>query len=213
MSAPGRRRAALYLRVSTREQKPDLQLDELRELAARRGWQVVGEFIDHGESGAKDSRPQLDALMLLVHRAKIDVVCCWKFDRFARSVRHLVVTLDDLNARGVDFVSLQDSIDTSTATGRFTFHVIAAVAELEREMIRERTRAGLAAARRRGQRLGRPPARVNVCEALRLRQQGLSVRQIAARLGKSYGVVQRSLRDAEADDGDGGSETSSDDGG
>ncbi|MBN2193777.1 MAG: recombinase family protein [Polyangiaceae bacterium] len=213
MRAGSSRRAALYLRVSTREQRPDLQLDQLRDLAERRGWQVVGEFIDHGESGGKDSRPQLDALMQLVHRAKLDVVCCWKFDRFARSVRHLIVTLEDLNARGIDFVSVQDAIDTSTPTGRFTFHVIAAVAELEREMIRDRTRAGLAAARRRGKRLGRPPTHVNVCEALRLRQQGLSVRQVAARLGKSYGVVQRSLRDAEADDGDGGSETSSDDGG
>ena len=122
----------------------------------------------------------------------------------ARSVRHLVVTLDDLRARNVDFVRVRDGIDTSTPTGRFTFHIIAAVAELEREMIRERTRAGVAAARRRGAKLGRPKAHLDVFTAVRLRKQGRSLRQIAKKMGASYGVVQRAIRDADLD----GSESS-----
>jgi len=122
----------------------------------------------------------------------------------ARSVRHLVVTLDDLRARNVDFVSVRDGIDTSTPTGRFTFHIIAAVDEFEREMIRERTLAGVAAARRRGKKLGRPAAHLDVFTAVRLRKQGLSLRQIAKRMGVSYGVVQRAIKDADLD----GSESS-----
>lgn len=188
------KRCALYARVSTsRDQSPALQLDELRHLAAQRGWELVGEYVDVGVSGAKDRRPQLDRMMAEVLRGRIDVVAVWRFDRFARSVRHLVLALDDFRARGVDFVSASDGIDTSTPAGRFTFHVIAGVAELERGIIRERTRAGLDAARRRGAKIGRPRVRVDVDRALALRATGLSLRKVASVLKVGVATLARAL--------------------
>ena len=193
----GSPRVALYARVSTvRDQSPALQLDELRELAERRGWRVAGEFVDLGISGAKDRRPQLDAMMHEVRRGRVDVVAVWRFDRFARSVRHLVIALDDFRARGVDFVSVSDGIDTATPAGRFTFHVIAAVAELERELIRERTRAGIEAARRRGAKVGRPVVRVDLDRVNVLRAECPSLREVARRLGVSWGTLRRRLAEA-----------------
>ena len=187
-------RAALYARVSTDDQKPDLQVDELRELAQQRGWKVVGEFIDKAVSGSKDSRPELDRMLAQVHRGRVDVVVVWRFDRFARSVRHLVSALDDFRARQVDFVSSRDAIDTSTPAGRFTFHIFSAVAELERELIRERTKAGVAAARRRGKIVGRPKAQVDQGQVQQLRDAGLSVRAIAKEIGLSKSVIGRVLQ-------------------
>ncbi len=190
-----RTRAALYARVSTsRDQNPKLQTDDLRRVAEQRGWLVVGEYVDVGQSGSKDRRPELNRLTADINQGKVDLVACWRFDRFARSVRHLVTALDEFRARGVDFVSLHDGVDTSTPAGRFTFHVIAAVAELERELIRERTRAGLAAARRRGAAIGRPRAEVDVGEVRRLQQRGLSIARVAKRLGVSPSTIRRALR-------------------
>lgn len=187
-------RAVLYARTSTaRDQRPEVQLHELRVMAEQRGWEIVAEHVDRGESGAKDRRPALERLLADVRRGKVDVVLVWRFDRFARSVRHLVTALDEFRARGIDFVSLNDGIDTSTPAGRFTFHVIAAVAELERELIRERTKAGMAAARRRGARVGRPRVRVDLTKARLLRAQGASYRAIAAELGVGEGTVRRAL--------------------
>ena len=118
-------RVLLYARTSTvRIKSPAMQLEALRGLAEQRGWNIVAEYVDAGQSGAKDCRPQLDALMRHVHRGGVDVVAVWRFDRFARLVRHLVTALEDFRARGLDFVSMQDAIDTSTPTGRFTFAVI-----------------------------------------------------------------------------------------
>jgi DNA invertase Pin-like site-specific DNA recombinase len=193
-------RVVLYARTSTiRDQNPRMQVDALRQLAEQRGWTIVHEYIDAGHSGSKDRRPQLDALMRHVHRGGVDVVLVWRFDRFARSVRHLVMALEEFRSRGVDFVSMQDSIDTSTPTGRFTFAVIAAVAELEREIIRERTKCGLEAARRRGAKIGRPRVRVDVEEAQRLVDSGLSVRKVAHRMKCGASTLTRALR---ADPGD-----------
>lgn len=189
-------RVALYARVSTTDQRADLQLDGLRRLAEQRGWRVAGEYVDQGVSGRKDRRPQLDRLMKDTYRGEVDVVACWKFDRFARSTRHLVTALDDFRSRNVDFVSMQDSVDTSTAAGRMMFMVIAAMAEFEAELIRERTIAGLAAARRRGVRLGRPRARVDLERARRLRSEGLGYRDIARALGVSVGVAHAALNPA-----------------
>lgn len=194
-------RVVLYARVSTgrdsagKGQDPQLQLDELRAIAAQRGWTIVGEFVDVGVSGSKERRPQLDALMQRVHRGGVNIVGCWKFDRFARSVRHLVLALDEFRAKGVDFFSARDCIDTSSATGRFTFAIIAAVAELERELIRERTIAGLEVARRKGRRLGRPKVRFDLDEASRLRSTGAPFATIASSLGVSVGTIHRALRE------------------
>ena len=190
-------RVALYARVSTaRDQDPQLQLDELRQVATQRGWHVVGEFVDIGISGTKDARPQLDKLMQLAHRGGVDAVCVWKFDRFARSTRHLVTALEDFRGKGIDFISLRDAIDTTTATGRFTFSIIAAVAELERELIRERTIAGIEAARRRGSVPGRPPVKIDVHRARKLQGEGKSVRAIGKALGVAAATAQRALRRA-----------------
>jgi len=154
-------RVALYARVSTRDkgQNPELQLAELREFAADRGWQIIGEFVDMGVSGSKDTRPQLDAMMRQAKARKLDVIAVWKLDRFGRSLRHLVDTLAELEAVGVAFVSLTDQIDLSTPAGKLMFHVIGAMAEFERALIQERVRAGLAVAQSKGKTLGRPRVR------------------------------------------------------
>src|ERR1035437_7012677 len=189
--------AALYARVSTRDkgQDPEMQLTELREFAAKRGWQVVGEFVDIGASGSKDSRPQLDAMMRLAKSRKLDVIAVWKLDRFGRSLRHLVNTLAELEAVGVSFIALKDAIDLTTPQGRLMFHVIAAMAEFERSLIQERVRAGLALARSKGKTLGRPKVkRDRDKDAKRIRQlrdDGQSYREIADELGRSTMDVYR----------------------
>ena len=154
----GTKRVALYARVSTKNngQDPETQLIALREFANTRGFEVSDEYIDVGISGAKDRRPELDRLMKDVRRRKVDAVLVARFDRFARSTKHLVLALEEFNALGVDFISLNESVDTSTPMGRMVFTVIAAVAELERSLIRERVMMGLDRARRQGKRLRRP---------------------------------------------------------
>jgi DNA invertase Pin-like site-specific DNA recombinase len=161
----------------------DLQLDDLRHLAEQRRWAVVGEYVDHGISGAKDRRPEQNRLMKDAHRGRLALVACWRFDRFARSVLHLVIALNDFRARGIDFISVYDRIETSTPAGKCSFTIIAAVAELERERLRERTKAGLQAAKRRGAKLGRPRVEFDPGRAVELRQAGRSIREVAAALG------------------------------
>jgi DNA invertase Pin-like site-specific DNA recombinase len=172
-----------------------MQLIELREYAAKRKWQVMGEFVDVGVSGSNNSRPQLDAMMRLTKTRKVDVIAIWKLDRFGRSLRHLVNALAELEAVGVSFVSLRDDLDFSTPAGRLVFHVIAAMAEFERELIRERVNAGLAEARRKGIKLGRPRLlRDHDKQAKtirRMRSDGRSYRQIATALGRSVSDVYR----------------------
>jgi len=199
MTSPASKPVALYARVSTSDQNPGMQVEELRRVCGQRGWQIVGEYIDLGYSGSKDRRPELDRLIGDVNRGKIGVVLVWRFDRFARSVRHLVSALEDFRARSVDFISVMDGIDTCTSAGRFTFHVIAAVAELEREIIRERTRAGIAAARRRGAHVGRPRAKIDIVRAKALMASGKSFRQAARDLGIGTATLFRALRSRETD--------------
>lgn len=176
------KRVALYVRVSTGEQNHHLQLTELIEYAAFRKWAVIETYSDT-MSGAKDRRPALDRLMADAKRGKVDVVAVWRFDRFARSTSHLLRALEEFAALGIDFVSLRESIDTSTPTGKMIFTVLAAVAELERSTIRERVVAGQRAAKRRGVRFGRPSVEVDTDRALKLREQGLSWRDISAEVG------------------------------
>ncbi len=149
-------RTALYLRVSTAEQKPDLQYDGLRGYAARAGLDVVRDYCDVAVSGRREGRPQLNALMAAVRNQEIDCVLVWKFDRFARSTRHLLVALEEFDHLGVRFVSVQDQIDTSSPMGRAMFTIIGAMAELESSLISERVTAGMQAAEARGRHLGRP---------------------------------------------------------
>src|SRR5277367_4437632 len=180
-------RAAIYARVSTigQGQSPEMQVRELREYCERRGWEIAGEYVDAGISGAKDSRPALNQLIADAHRRRFDAVVVWKFDRFARSVSHLLRALETFNALGVAFVSLSEQMDTSTPTGKMVFTVLGAVAELERSLIAERVRAGLRNARAKGKTLGRPRVAVDAARIGRLRSQGRSIREIAEELGCS----------------------------
>lgn len=192
--AAAKKRAAIYARVSTGEQNTDGQLHQLREFCARQEWEAV-EFVDHGVSGAKAKRPALEALREAIHRRRVDVVAVTKLDRLARSVGHLVLLAEELRAAGVDLIVLDQHIDTSTSAGRFVFHTLAAVAELERDLIRERTRAGLEAARRHGKRLGRPRRldAEGVKRLARMHGRGKSHRHIAKVLGIGEGTVRREL--------------------
>lgn len=191
------KKAALYARCSTHEQHPENQIEQLRQVAHQRGWEVVGEYVDRGQSGRKDRRPELDRLMADVHRGKVGLVAVVRFDRWARSVKHLVTSLDDFRCRGVDFISVSDGIDTTSAAGRFSFNVIAAVAQLEADLCRERTRAGLAAARRRGAKIGRPKKWVDVRRARHLLAQGKGYREVARILGVGASTLHRAIQDDE----------------
>jgi DNA invertase Pin-like site-specific DNA recombinase len=190
-------RAAIYARVSTTNHGQDvsLQTRELEQFAQARGWHVVGQYLDVGVSGAKDSRPELNRLMAEAHRRKFDVVIVWKFDRFARSVSHLLRALETFNALGVGFVSLSESLDTSTPAGKMVFTVLGAVAELERSLIAERVRAGLRNARAKGKTLGRPRKSVDPTRIENLRSQGLSWRAVAKQLGVGVGTLYRMAPD------------------
>jgi DNA invertase Pin-like site-specific DNA recombinase len=186
-------RTALYARISTSNsgQSPEMQLRELREYCERRSWSVAGEYVDTGISGAKDRRPELDRLMSDAHKRRFDVIAVWKFDRFARSVSHLLRALDTFRVLGIEFVSLSESLDTATPAGRMVFTVLGAVAELERSLIVERVKAGLRNARAKGKRLGRPRVSVDCAKIGRLRSEGLSWARIAAQLGVGEGTVYR----------------------
>jgi len=187
----------LYARVSTLNgQHPEMQLSELREYGARRGWQIVGEYVDEGVSGAKESRPQLNRLMSDAHRRKFDLIAVWKIDRFGRSLKHLVNSLADLDSLGVAFVSLRDNLDLSTPSGRLMFQVIGAMSEFERSLIQERVRAGLRNAVARGVRLGRPRTLANADEIARLRASGASWREVAEQMGIGVGTAVRALQQA-----------------
>lgn len=183
-------RAALYARVSTNNgQSPQMQLRELREYGKRRGWKIAAEYVDEGISGAKDSRPELNKLTADAHRRRFDAVVVWKFDRFARSVSHLLRALENFQALGIEFVSLSESLDTSTPAGKMVFTVLGAVAELERSLIGERVRAGLRNARAKGIRLGRPRVAVDTTAIRRLRASGASWRAVGRALHISHATA------------------------
>lgn len=187
-------RVALYARVSTLNgQDPEMQLSELREYAGRREWQITEEYTDEGISGAKESRPALNRLMLDAQRRKFDAVLVWKIDRFGRSLKHLVNALAELGAFGVAFISLRDNLDLSTPSGRLMFQIIGAMAEFERALIQERVRAGLRNARAKGRRLGRPRADVDVARVAALRSSGASWRAISRELGVGIATLYRQV--------------------
>lgn len=189
-------RAAVYARVSTLNHGQDvgMQTRELRQFCEARGWQIAGEYLDEGISGAKEKRPELDRLMADAHLRRFDAVIVWKFDRFARSVSHLLRALETFNALGVGFVSLSESLDTSTPAGKMVFTVLGAVAELERSLIAERVKAGLRNARAKGKCLGRPRVAVDAARIAALRAQGASWRAIAAQMKLGEGTVRRAAQ-------------------
>src|SRR3989441_11869275 len=186
-------RAALYARVSTANngQDPTMQTRELEEYCERRGWKVVGEYVDVGISGSKEKRPELDRLMADAHRRRFDAVVVWRFDRFARSVSHLLRALETFKALGIEFVSFSEQMYTSTPAGKMVFTVLAAVAELERSLIVERVKAGLRNARAKGKRLGRPRKILDASRIAALRAQGTGWKRIASELGVGVGTLYR----------------------
>ena len=190
-------RVALYARVSTLNgQNPETQLLELREYVARREWQAVGEYVDAGVSGSKDSRPSLNRLMAHAHQRRFDAILVWKLDRFGRSLKHLVTAIAELEALGVTFVSFKDNWDLSTPSGRLMFQIVGAMAEFERELIRERIRAGMRRRKLEGYSLGRAPLNVDHQALVRDRLSGMSLTQVSKKFGVSRASVVRFTRDA-----------------
>src|SRR5690348_6425056 len=189
------KRAAMYARVSTHNgQNPEMQLNEVRAYCERRQWVVAGEYVDTGISGSKEHRPALDRLLTDCRRRAIDAVVVYRYDRFARSVRQLVNALEEFRSLGIDFVSLHEGVDTSTPNGRLIFGIFATIAEFERELIRDRVRSGIAAARARGKQLGRPRVLADATRIAALRAQGLSWASIAREMGIGEGTVRRAAQ-------------------
>ena len=188
-------RSVLYARVSTAHNGQDvsMQVREFREFSKNRGWDVTDEYVDSGVSGAKDSRPELNRLMADARRRKFDSVVVYRFDRFARSTRHLVNALAEFNALGIQFVSMHEGIDTSTPNGRLIFGIFASIAEFERELIRDRVRSGIRNARAKGISLGRPRAVVNAARIATLRAEGASWSAVCAKTGLSAGTAKRAF--------------------
>lgn len=182
-------RVALYCRVSTSDQNPAMQVRELRQYCKRRGWVIQDEYLDKGISGAKENRPELDRLMADAHKRRFDVVCVWRFDRFARSVVHLLRALETFKTLGIDFVSYSEQIDTTTPAGKLVFTVLGAVGEIERSLTGERVKAGMRNAKAKGKRLGRPPLKELSAEQVQqLRRDRRRRRMTFSLLAKRYGV-------------------------
>src|SRR6266851_10097014 len=187
-------RIGIYARVSTKDQSCELQVRDLRAYCAARGFDLVREYVDVGQSGAKDSRPELNKLMDDARKRKFDAIVVWRFDRFARSTKHLLLALEEFRSLGIQFISYQENMDTSSPLGQALFTIVAAVAQLERDLIRERVSAGIRNARACGKQLGRPRRIVNRDELVRLRVEGASIQQIAEKLSVGYGTVRLRLR-------------------
>jgi DNA invertase Pin-like site-specific DNA recombinase len=187
------RTIALYARVSTRKdsQNTETQLMPLREFAQSRGFSIFQEYVDVGWSGAKERRPQLDRMMADAKKKRFEAVVVWRFDRFARSTKHLITALGEFGSMGIDFISMSESIDTSTPMGRLVFTILGAVAEMERELIRERVQAGVDRAKKQGKKLGRPRVLVDEQRILDLIKGGSSVRAAAKAVGVGRRTVDR----------------------
>ena len=189
-------KAAIYGRVSTmgKGQDVNLQLRDLRSYVQARGWKIFREYIDNGVSGRKDKRPALNQLMDDARKKRFDAVLVWRFDRFARSTKHLVTSLDEFKHLGIDFISFMENIDTSSPMGKAMFTITSAIAELEADLIRERVTAGLANAKAKGATLGRPKTGLDISELISLREKGLTVRALAKELDVSVGLVHKTLK-------------------
>jgi DNA invertase Pin-like site-specific DNA recombinase len=186
-------RIAIYARVSTKDQSCELQLRDLRAYCAARGFEAAREYVDEGQSGAKDSRPELNKLVDDARKRQFDAIVVWRFDRFARSTKHLLLALEEFRSLGIQFISYQENIDTTSPLGQALFTIVSAVAQLEHDLIRERVSAGIRNARANGKKLGRPKSAVDRERILKLKAEGHSLRQIAAKLGVGYGTVRERL--------------------
>ena len=192
------KRAAIYARVSTHnDQNPEMQLNEVRAYCLRRQWEIAGEYVDAGISGSKEHRPALDRLLAECRKRRMDAVVVYRYDRFARSVRQLVNALEEFRSLGIDFVSLHEGVHTSTPNGRLVFGIFASIAEFERELIRDRVRSGLAAAKARGKQLGRPRVVVDGLKIAELRAEGHGWKAIAAELGVGVGTILRAAKQSD----------------
>jgi DNA invertase Pin-like site-specific DNA recombinase len=191
------KRAALYMRVSTVDQHPETQLQELRQFASGRGLDVVEEYTDHGVSGTRARRPALDRMLKDAHRRRFDVVVVWACDRLARSTKHFLQVLDELNELGIQFLSQREAIDTDGPLGRAIIVIVSAVAELERSLIVERVRAGMRRAKLEGRRIGRTPLDVNHSALVQDRLSGMSLTRVAKKYGLSRASVVRFVREAQ----------------
>jgi DNA invertase Pin-like site-specific DNA recombinase len=189
-------RVATYARVSTKDQSCALQVRDLQTYCVARKFTIFREYVDEGESGAQSSRPELNNLMADARKRKFDSVIVWRFDRFARSTKHLLLALEEFRSLGIQFISYQENIDTSSPLGQALFTIVSAVAQLERDLIRERVNAGIRHARACGKQLGRPRRIVDREELVRLQAEGATLRQIAKKLGVGYGTVRVRLRSA-----------------
>lgn len=192
------KRCGIYARCSTEEQSTDPQVTALKEFAAARGWVVHRIYEDRGISGAKGKRPGLDAMWADCRRRKIDVVLIVALDRLARSLKQLIEALDEFGRLGIDFVCLKQDIDSTNSASRLLFHIVGAVAEFERDLIRERTIAGMAEARRKGKHIGRPPLRTFVDSeeneiGTARRKNGVSVRQLSIQFGTTQWMIRKIL--------------------
>ena len=188
-------KVALYVRVSTngKGQDVEMQLRDLRSNAQARQMDIFKEYIDSGISGRRDKRPSLDLLMNDARKKRFDVVMVWRFDRFARSTKHLVTALEEFKHLGIDFISYQENIDTSSPMGKAMFTIVSAISELEADIIRERVCGGLRNARAKGKKLGRPNKEISVDTMIDLREQGYTFRKIAEVMGVSHTLVNKTL--------------------
>ena len=177
-------KVAIYARVSTSNghQSPEMQLQALREYCEAREFKIYREYVDEGVSGAKDSRPALNELMDDARKRKFDTVLVWKFDRFARSTKHLISALEEFKYLGIDFISYSENINTTSPLGKAVFTIVAAIGELERSLIVERVKSGLEVARKKGKKLGRPGKAVNVNRFRKLLLEGMTVHAAARKL-------------------------------
>jgi DNA invertase Pin-like site-specific DNA recombinase len=194
---PGLIRAALYARVSTLDQNPSAQLNELKDFAARRGFEIAGEYVDQVTGSFEKSRKRDQAYQKLLtdaHSRIFDVVVVWKFDRFARSLHALINGLETFRALGIDFISATQNVDTTTPMGRLFFQVIGAIAEFERSLIVDRTKAGIENAKKRGVQFGRPRSIAIEARVRELREQGRSIREIADQVKRSPAGVLKIIR-------------------
>ncbi len=186
---------ALYSRVSTHDQSVEMQLSDLRRYCEERRFKIFREYNDEGISGAKDKRPALDELMADARKRRFDGVICWRFDRFARSTKHLITALEEFRHLGIEFISYQENIDTSSPLGKAIFTIVSAIAELERNIIVERVKAGIRRAKENGKRLGRPKTlNLNVEELKKMRDEGLSFKKIGDKVKACPATIYQLLR-------------------